>query len=305
MVRPLSAPDPLVAVRKLPLFAGTEVTITPLPGGLTNTNVRVRSANRDVVVRISPPGSGLLTIDREIEYVNTLRAAAAGAGPGVAGYVAGEGILAVEFISSITYDDAAVGMNADRVAAAVRRLHAGESFVNRFDIFAVQDRYLQLIAEQGWRIPQGYESDLVPGRQLRRALAVGPEPLRPCHNDLLAANFLDDGDRVWIIDYEYSGNNEPAFELGNIAQEAHLPEDGLVALTEHYYGRHDPRLIARAKLWAVASAFVWTLWGVISAHTNTLDFDFLDWGMEKYARARMAFRDSGFPDLLDAVGRPV
>ncbi|MFZ1579088.1 MAG: phosphotransferase, partial [Nostocoides sp.] len=138
--------------------------------------------------------------------------------------------------------------------------------------------------------------------RLRAALRSRPEVRVPCHNDLLAANLLDQGSRVWIIDYEYSGNNEPAFELGNLAQENHLSNADLIALTELYYGRRDDRLIARTRLWQMASALVWTVWGVISAQANDLDIDvdFQAWAQEKFGRARSALTAPGFADLLAA-----
>lgn len=287
----------------IPCLAGQEREITFLPGGLTNTNVRVRTAHRDVVVRISSESTGLLAIDRDREVHNTQAAAAAGVSPQVVERVPALGALVVEFVpDALTYDDAAVGANLDKVAYAVRRLHEGPAFAGRFDMFDIQRGYLDIMTEHGWSLPDGYLDLLPVAARMEAALRAHPEPLVPCHNDLLAANFLDDGRTVWIIDYEYSGMNEASFELGNIVQEAHLSPEHLAALVTAYAGREDPVRTARAALWGITSAYAWTLWGTIQAGIGEIDYDFWGWGMDKYDRARAAFADPGFEGLLDTVG---
>ncbi len=285
-------------------LAGRPRTVTALPGGLTNRNYRVRTATDDVVVRISPPTTGLLAVDRDAEHHNSIAAAAAGVGAPVLDYQPGRGVLVVEFIpDAVTYAESDVAANLTRVATAVRTLHSGPAFVNRFDIFDIQRRYLDIMRDKGFRLPNGYVDLLPRAGEMERALGRHPEPLVPCHNDLLAANFLDDGTRVWIIDYEYSGNNAPGFELGNIAQESHLSDDQLAELVAAYAGGVDETLVARARLWGIASAYAWTLWGAIQDGIAPEDYDFWGWGMEKFERARSAMTGRSFGALLDVVGR--
>ena len=286
----------------IPCLAGQEREVTLLPGGLTNTNARVRTAQRDVVVRISSPSTGLLAIDRDREVHNTAAAAEAGVGPRVVERVPELNALVVEFIPEAkTFDDADVGAHLTSIAYAVRRLHSGPAFAGRFDMFDIQRRYLSIMTEHGWRLPEGYVDLMPEAARMEAALARHPEPLVPCHNDLLAANFLDDGRQVWIIDYEYSGMNEASFELGNIVQEAHLSGDHLAELVTAYVGHEDPVRTARAALWGIASAYAWTLWGTIQAGLDEIDFDFWGWGMDKYDRAREAFAAPGFGSLIDTV----
>jgi len=297
------SPTPDQVFDRIAVLAGRPRVVTPLPGGLTNHNYRVRTASNDVVVRISPASTGLLAVDREHEYHNSLAAASTGVGADVVDYLPGQGVLVVAFIpEAITYDDSAVAANLTRVAASVRRLHAGPAFANRFDIFAIQRRYLDIMRDNAFRLPDGYGELLPVASRMEVALAVHPEDLVPCHNDLLAANFLDDGLAVRIVDYEYSGANEPGFEIGNIAQEAHLSTEQLAALVAAYYGRADAGLIARATLWGIASAYAWTLWGTIQSGLEAGDFDFWAWSMDKFDRARTSFADPGFEKLLDTVG---
>jgi thiamine kinase-like enzyme len=135
----------------------------------------------------------------------------------------------------------------------------------------------------------------------RSALAVRAEGTVPCNNDLLAANFIDDGERIWLIDYEYSGNNDACFELGNIAGECGLDDAALAALVTAYYGRPRRSRIARARLFRLVSRYGWTLWGAIQHASSPLDFDFWSWAMERYEIAAAGFTGPGFGELLASV----
>jgi thiamine kinase-like enzyme len=137
----------------------------------------------------------------------------------------------------------------------------------------------------------------------RRALAVRAEPTVPCNNDLLAANFIDDGSRIWLIDYEYAGNNDACFELGNIWGECRLSSEALAGLVTAYYGRPLRNKIARAMLLGMVGKYGWTLWGAIQAATSPIEFDFWSWAMERYEGAVAGLTGPDFPRLLDDVQR--
>jgi thiamine kinase-like enzyme len=125
----------------------------------------------------------------------------------------------------------------------------------------------------------------------------------PCNNDLLAANLIDDGAQVWIIEYEYSGNNDACFELGNIWSEADLSLAHLEELVGQYYGRTLRNKLARARLLGLMSKYGWTLWASIQGSASSLDFDFWSWGMEKYDRAVVEFNSPHFDRMLEDVQR--
>ncbi|HET7820619.1 MAG TPA: phosphotransferase [Ornithinibacter sp.] len=273
--------------------------MTPLPGGLTNTNYRVRTdTGLDVVVRVSAPETGLLGVDRHAEHVNTLAAAAAGVGAPVIDYLEGRGVMVVGFLPGRTWTDADVAAELPRLAAALHRLHAGPAFVGRFDMFALRRQYLDIVREHGFRMPAAYSALEPFADRLEQVLGGAPEPLVPCHNDLLAANVLDDGGDLRIIDYEYSGMNEPSFELGNAIAEAGLGEDALVELCDAYHGRHDDALVARAELWGWMARYGWTLWGMIQDGTSSIEFDFWEWSMAKLEPAQQLATSPRFDALL-------
>jgi len=275
-------------------------TVVPLPGGLTNRNYRVDTPSGRFVVRVALPGAGALAINRDHEYRNSQLAAEAGIGAPVLEYAPDLGLLVVGYLDGVTLTDAMVTApgNLHRIAAACRQLHGGRPFVNHFDMFQVQRRYLAIVLEQGYRLPAGYLDYADSVERLRLAVASRPEPLVPCNNDLLAANFIDDGHKIWLIDYEYSGNNEACFELGNLAAECHLDDDQLAELIRAYFGQPLRHKRARAKLLGLMGQYGWTLWASIQHATSSIDFDFWSWGLEKYESAVALFDGPEFERLL-------
>jgi len=305
-VTDLREADPIEALARVPSLAGTPRQVTPLPGGLTNQNFKVATPDGVFVARVFSDGGELLAINRDHEYQNSLIAAAAGVGAPVIEYRPADRVLVLGFVQGKTLTNADVAEPATlvRIAAACRQLHGAGRFASDFDMFEIQPRYYATATAAGMRIPAGY-AELRPAFDAaRRALAVGSEGTVPCNNDLLAANFIDDGDRMWLIDYEYSGNNDPCFELGNVAGECGLDDDALAALVTAYYGRPRPNRIARAKLYGLVARYGWTLWGAIQHASSELDFDFWSWATERYEAAAAGFTSPEFDRLLTDAQAP-
>jgi thiamine kinase-like enzyme len=299
------AADALEIIARVPSLAATPRVVTELPGGLTNRNYKVTTPDGAFVARLwAPETSGrLLAINREHEYRNSVIAAAAGVGAPVVEYRPQERVLVLGFVSGVTFTSADVQnpANLAKIAAALRALHAAPRFAGDFDMFEVQRRYRDAARRAGAAVPDGYD-DLAPAfAAARAALAAAAGPTVPCHNDLLAANFIDSGERVHLIDYEYSGNNDPCFELGNIAGESQLPGETLAALVTAYYGRGSRAKIARARLFTLVSQYGWTLWGALQHASSPLDFDFWAWGMERFEAAAAGLTSRAFAQLLDDV----
>ena len=297
-------PDDVPDLDRLACLAGRSWRVAALPGGLTNTNMRVQDdAGLDVVVRWGHADVRLLGIDRDAEHANTVAAHQAGVGAEVVEYRPDLSMLVIGFLpgkalADADFADAAV---MDRAADAVRRLHAGPRFTGDFDMFARQAGYLDVVRENRMRLPNGYADHAPAWDDVRRALAAAPRPTVPCNNDLLAANFIDDGRRVWLIDYEYSGNNDACFELGNTTTECSFSDEEVDAWTEAYFGDPTPADRARVRVQALCSQYGWSLWGFIQEATSPLDFDFHTWGMERYEKAAATFRGGGLRRLLEQV----
>jgi len=300
------AEDP--ALRELldmvPALRG-ERTVTELAGGLTNTNYKVVTADGAYVMRVSAKDAGLLAIDRENEYLNSVSAAEAGVGAKVVDYVPQHSLLVLEFIEGVTQsaEDLRRGDKLEMVAAACRGLHSAAPFRDDFNMFRIQHRYLKLVQERGFRLPDRYLEFEPQVRRIEASMAVRDEGTVPCNNDLLAENFIDTGGAFRLIDYEYSGMNDACFELGNVWSESNLSLDQLDELVTHYYGQRLRNRIARARLWGLMSKYGWTLWASIQDGVSDIDFDFWSWGMEKYERAVAEFDGPDFDRLLDEVVR--
>jgi thiamine kinase-like enzyme len=299
------ASDVSSVLQQLPSLAGRECRVEPLSGGLTNSNYKVTTADGQYVVRVASATGGLLAIDRVNEYENSLAAAEVGVGAPVIDYLPDPCVLVVGFIDGVTLsaEDLRRGDRLGRVAAACRQLHSARRFRDDFNMFATQAGYIGLVQERGFRLPQGYLDYAPQVERMRAAMGVHPEPTVPCNNDLLAENFIDDGERLWLIDYEYSGNNEPSFELGNIWSESNLSVEQLSELVEAYYGEPLRNKVARARLWGLMSKYGWTLWASIQDAVADIDFDYWQWGMEKYDRAVAEFTGPDFDSLLADVQR--
>jgi thiamine kinase-like enzyme len=297
-------PDVCELFDRVPVLARTPRSVTALPGGLTNRNYKVTTPDGAFVARVWSRGD-MLAIDRDHEHYNSVAAARAGVGAPVVAYQPEDSLLVLGYIEGRTFGNADVTdpANIGRIARACRLLHAGPTFLGNFDMFAIQQRYRAVAREHGFAIPAGYDDLMGHVADAGAALAVRGTATVPCNNDLLAANFIDDGERIWLIDYEYSGNNDPCFELGNIWGECGLSLDALAELIAAYYGTALRSKIARARILGLMGKYGWTLWGAIQHATSPLDFDFWAWAMERFEGAASGFTSSDFARLLEDVQR--
>jgi thiamine kinase-like enzyme len=282
------------------LFPGRATLVEPIAAGLTNQNFRVEVEGRPYFVRLPGKSTDLLAVDRANELHNTRAAAEAGVGPPLIATDEETGAFALEWIDGRTMSIERFrepGTPA-RIAAALRQLHAGPRFRDAFDMFRLSEYYLGVVDERSIRIPGGYRDELPKVALIEAALAANPLPTVPCHNDLLAENYLDDGTRLWIVDYEYSGNNDPTFELGNTAQELGFDDARQEQLCAAYFGEATPALLARMRLQMIMSDVGWTLWAAIQAAISSIDYDFWAWAEERWGRASTAFERDDFDDLL-------
>jgi thiamine kinase-like enzyme len=290
-------------LEQIPALAGRPRQLEELSGGLTNRNVKITTPDAVYVARCTDTSTNLLAIDRDAEYHNSVAAERAGVGAPVIDYRPDLGILLLGYLAGKTLcnnDFQRPGVLA-KVAAGCRALHTGPRFRGRFDMFERQPQYLKTALDNGFKIPSDYLQHADAFGRIREALTATDQTTVPCNNDLLAENFIEDGDRVWIIDYEYSGNNDPCFELGNIWSECGLSTEQLDELVTAYYGRRLRHKTARAHLQGIVAKYGWTLWGCIQSASSALEVDFWSWAMERYEAAVAEFKNPNFARLLDDV----
>jgi thiamine kinase-like enzyme len=288
---------------RIPALQGKSITVAPLSGGLTNTNYRVDADGVSYVVRIPGAKTELLAIDRANEYYNARAASEAGIAPRLVEYLDNLNVMVLEFIRGETMSIPRLsekGMPA-RMAQSLKQLHAGPRFLHDFDMFRLTDYYLQVAREQDVEIPAGYPAYMPRVAEIENAFARNPLPSVPCHNDLLAENYIDDGNKLWLIDFEYSGNNDPTFELGNTAQEQQFQEPQIDELCAAYFGAAYPDKLARMKLNMIMSDVGWTLWAAIQAKISTIEYDFWGWAIDRWARATVKMDSLQFREWLQTV----
>lgn len=280
-------PTPDELRRHLPAWRQATLVIGELSGGITNRNYRVEVDGVPHVLRVAGQDTELLGIDRAAEALHTAAAAELGLGPRLLAQVASRGWMVLEFLPGRTQTPEDLnGPGAPRrLGQVIRRLHQAQGFVRPFEMLRWWDRYREQLIE--WRVPSPPEFATLATaiEAIRDLFARWPVPLAPCHNDLLAGNLLVDGD-VWrIVDFEYSGFNDPFFELGNTAQEQEYGPEALVELCSGYFGAATEPRLARTWLNMIVSDAGWSLWAAIQARISRLEFDFASYGQSRWNRA--------------------
>ncbi len=274
-------------VHKIPDWKNRSVSITPLSGGLTNSNFKVEVDGVPYFVRVPGVSTELLAVNRENEYHNSKAAYDAGVGPNVLYYLPEYCVMVLEFLSGKTMSKDSLNQPGmpTRMGQAIKKLHSGPRFVTDFNMFRLTEYYLQKSNEHDIKIPDGYLDRMPMIETIEQAMSAKSLEIVPCNNDLLAENYIDDGNRLWLIDYEYSGNNDPTFELGNTCQEMQFSNSQISEVCAAYFGEATNDKIARMKLNMIMSDVGWGLWAAIQAKISTIDFDFWGWAIERWGRA--------------------
>lgn len=291
--------------RKIPEWSGKEIVITPLSGGLTNANFKVEVSGIPYFVRVPGESTDLLAIDRKNEYHNTKAASEAGVAPKIFRHLQEYDVMVIEFLNGKTMSKDALNEPGQptRMAQAIKRLHAGPRFLLDFNMFRLTEYYLSLCRDRDINIPDGYLDRVPIVQRIEAAMNAHPLDTVPCNNDLLAENYIDDGTQLWLIDYEYSGNNDPTFELGNTCQEMQFNDDQIAEVCAAYFGAATAAMISRMKLNMIMSDVGWGLWAAIQAKISTIDFDFWGWAIERWSRAVEKMDSAEFEGWLADVVR--
>jgi thiamine kinase-like enzyme len=269
------------------VWPGRTVELEPLGGGITNRNFKVTVEGERYVLRIGGKDTELLGIDRAAEHAASCVAAGLGLAPEVVAFVEPEGYLVTRYVAGVVGD-----VDAARVGECLRRLHDGPDLPARFDSFRVVETYRSTAEEHSVTVPAAYDQAKgIAHRIERRRLGAAP---RPCHNDLLNANFIATGECLWIVDWEYAGMGDPFFDLGNFAVNHELDAEGEAALLEAY-GSDDHEALV---LMRFMSDFREAMWGVVQQGISELDFDFRAYAEEHFERLARTAGDRRFRAAL-------
>jgi thiamine kinase-like enzyme len=266
------------------LWPGRAPQLEPLGGGITNHNFKVRVDGGAYVLRIGGKDTQLLGIDRRAEHAAALAATACGAGPEVVAYLEAEEALVTKFVDgrALPVEEMRAPESIARVVAVLKPFHDGRAIPARFDSFQVVETYAAAATERGVRLPAAHER--AAKLAARIANVRGPQPLRPCHNDLLNANFILEGTRLWIVDWEYAGMGDVFFDLANFSVNHDLEPDEDDELLQRYFGERTEKDAAALSVMRFMSDFREAMWGVVQQALPEHEFDFAAYAEQLFDR---------------------
>lgn len=277
-------------------------------GGTTNRVYRIAADGRAIVLRL--PGAGTEEyIDRANDAAMAIAAAKAEVSPAVLYSDATRGLLVTEFMEgTTTMTPALFGTTpgaAARAGEVFARLHrSGAVFPVRFELFAMIETYLGVLSTKTVALPEGYFDVLKEAEVVKAALAAHPLPLTPCHCDPLCENFLDDGSRMWLVDWEYSGMNDPMWDLGDLSVEGGFSAEQDAEMLAAYFPEGPSAAEAgRMVIYKAMCDLLWTLWGLIQLANDNPAEDFALYAKTRFSRCRALMATPEFSRHLAAVAR--
>ncbi|TIX02353.1 MAG: LPS biosynthesis choline kinase [Mesorhizobium sp.] len=289
------------ALDAIPMLAGYTGPLERL-GGLTNLVFKAG----DLCLRI--PGKGTEEyINRANEAVAAREAAKAGVSPEVLHVDPGTGVMVTRFIAgaeTMSPEKFKIRPGSPaRAGEAFRKLHnSGAVFPFRFELFAMIDDYLKVLSTKDVSLPAGYHDVVREAETVRSALAAHPLPIVACHCDPLCENFLDTGERMWIVDWEYSGMNDPLWDLGDLSVEGKFDTAQDEEMMRAYFGGEArPAQRGRIVIYKAMCDLLWTLWGLIQLANNNPVDDFRAYADGRFARCRALMETPEFSRHLAAI----
>ncbi len=281
------------------VWPGSVRSLEPLGGGITNRNFRVTlQGGEQVVLRIGGKDTELLGIDRYDEQAATRRAAEAGLAPDVIAFVEPQGYLVTRFVDGrpVSEEELRRPEALRDIAGLLRRFHDGPPIPGRFDAFRVVEAYHATAAARGIGSPAEYTRAKEVADRIERVR--GEQQLRPCHNDLLNANFIHDGSRLWIVDWEYAGMGDRFFDLANFSVNHELSDDENADFLRAYFGELRDEDVRALTLMRFMSDFREAMWGVVQQAVSELEFDFASYAESHFERLRQTAEEPAFRTAL-------
>lgn len=277
--------------------------IEELTGGITNRNYKITADGECFVLRLGGNETHYLGIDRKTEYECSLLASQIGVAPEPTAYLEPEGYILARFISGkgIPAEEIGIEENIKRVVESMKAYHSLEYFPGSFSPFRVAEEYAEIARRFQVVLPEKMDEYLKTSRTIEAALY--PEPLqpRPCHNDLLNGNFIDDGIRIRILDWEYAGMGDIFFDLGNFAIQHEFTDEQDEILLRTYFGSPTDSQRARLKLMKIMSDLREAMWAQVQRGVSKLDFDYTGYGQKYFERFEASTSGIQYINWLHAV----
>jgi len=279
----------LDTINTIPIWKGN-ISIKILDGGITNQNFLVADNTNKYVVRIGNDISEHL-ISRSNELIASKAASKCGISPDVIYH--DKGILILNFIKSKTLTEADVKKNILKIISLIKRIHKdipkniyGQSLI--FWVFHVIRNYVKFLKDNNSLYDKLLDNLLEKSEKLE--VISSPYEIVFGHNDLLPANFLDDGSRIWVIDWEYAGYNSPLFDLGGLASNNNFNTKEEIILLENYFEKKiNDKLLLKFNSMKCASLLREAMWSMVSEITSKIDFDYSKYSQENVIKFNKAF----------------
>ncbi|MCF8053309.1 MAG: phosphotransferase [Desulfobacterales bacterium] len=284
-------------LEKVDIWNKDDVRYEELSGGLTNNNYTVKANGKKYVLRIPGIGSEVM-IDRDLELSSSKAAAEAGVSPEVVCSVKPENALVISFIEGEVMHPETVAENdayVEKIATSLRQLHSNAVFEEETYVFDMIPRYIQMCKEAGAFLPNDFDWMISVMDDIAEAMERDKPALTACHNDLLSENFIHDPNgKMWIIDWEYGGMNDPYFDLGDICVEHPLTVEQEEILLKTYCGEMSEGRLCRMRLHKLTADVWWGMWGMIQDKISSLDFDFYTYGIRRFERFRRNYYEGEY-----------
>jgi thiamine kinase-like enzyme len=280
------------------VWPGRPAEIEPLGGGITNHNFKVTVDGAAFVLRVGGERTELLGIDRHAEEAAARTAAELGVGPEVVAFVEPEQSLVTRFVEGEPVPDEEMSRPGTlrEVARLLRRVHDGPPFPARFDSFRVVEDYAATARAHGVEPPPPYRAAKARADQIERRL--GEQPLAPCHNDLLGANFIRSPEGLHIVDWEYSGMGDRFFDLANFTVNLRLDADAAALFLDAYFGQPSDEHTGHLWLMRFMSDFREAMWGLVQLAVSSLEYDFTGYAEKHFERLEQTAGDPAFEEAL-------
>ena len=292
-------------LQRIPQFASaSNLIVTELTGGITNKNYKITVDGESYVLRMGGNETKYLGIDRKIEYECSLRASQIGIAPEPVAFLEPEGYIVARFISGkgIPAEEIGIAENIKRVLDSMQAYHALDHFPGLFSPFRVAEEYAKTASSFNVKLPEKMDWYLEKSHEIETAM-YGREPLepRPCHNDLLNANFIDDGTRIRILDWEYAGMGDIFFDLGNFAVQHEFTVEQDDILLYSYFGEVTDSQRAHLKLMKIMSDLREAMWGMVQIGVSKLDFDYVGYAQKYFDRYEAGVSEGEYQRWLKEV----
>lgn len=294
------------AIARVPMWRGaSDIKVSPLEGGITNRNYRVDVGSKSFHLRLPGENTELLGIDREYEYKANLIAGELEIAPEVVYVIRPEGYLVTRYINGrpIPPEELRQPKNLQRVSELLHNIHSMPSIPGTFSPFQVVRDYAEIARRYNVPFPEKFDWLIQQMNAAEAALLTQRIIERPCHNDLLNANFLATDRQIFLLDWEYAGLGDVFFDLANFSDNHELSEHEDHFLLDCYFGEVKSKDLAHLNIMKSMSDFREAMWGLVQIGISNLDFDFRGYADKHFGRLTQNILNPNWEQWLKDIRR--